>query len=988
MIHQTELDKAAHVGQALSTAMVLQIIALDKPDSWYHANFSILQKLIKKGSITDEIELHDALHPIFERLHRLFPLPKEDEEQQGDMAEFHNFIYTAVGDGLRNNTTLRSILQMLKSIVQVVPERVDVFGAPLVRLLGKLTREHVQSPPNSNGYEAGVQLIIVILEICEMSVIFLGEQRKGLLTAVLVLIEKSKSNSLCQEMLKIARNWALHQRDPYPTMKEKAGLIRGMVAFEMRAEPLFHSYLQLIFDIYTEPTLRRSDLTTRLEHSFLLGCRAREANLREKFMDLLDASIPRLLSSRLSYILGVQSWEALADHNWIYLALHLLLGTVDSDALLKSKHKGPSDPLSTYVSGVQIARNVIQPVQHLLFLDPQAAHDTWITVFPDAWASLSRREQADVTHHMITLLSKDYHIKQVEMRPNVVQTLLTGVLACSPPMTLPPHLVKYLAKTYDAWHVALEILEASLDSVRDDEINVRDAVHDSLADVYAELAEDDMFYGLWRRRCLHQETNIAIAFEQNGMWEQASNAYESAQARSRAGSIPFSEPEYCLWEDHWMLSAEKLQSWEALYEFAKQEGNQELQLESAWRIKDWADNRDSIEEQVKLLPEVATPRRRVFEAFIALLKVPGAVEKNVDFTKLLEDAMQLSLRKWAGLPSHLSAAHVPLLQHFQQFVELQEAVQIFGSLSATNAQNLEKKSSELKMVLQAWRERLPDLHDDISIWSDLVAWRQNVFNAINKAYIPLISNNTQGGGATANSANTYGYRGYHETAWIINRFAHVARKHDLLDVCFNSLNKIYTLPNIEISEAFLKLREQARCHYQKPNDLQAGLEVINNTNLMYFSISQKAEFYTLKGMFHARFGRNDDANVAFGQAVQLDINQAKAWAEWGRFNDRMFKAAPADMTLAAAAVSCYLQAAGQYKSGKSRPLLSRVLWLISVDDNNLTVSRAFDTYKGDGMFWYWITFIPQLLASMTQREVKQVRYILYNIGKNWPQVRD
>jgi len=36
-------------------------------------------------------------------------------------------------------------------------------------------------------------------------------------------------------------------------MKEKASLIRGMVAFEMRGEALFHSYLQLIFDIYTNP---------------------------------------------------------------------------------------------------------------------------------------------------------------------------------------------------------------------------------------------------------------------------------------------------------------------------------------------------------------------------------------------------------------------------------------------------------------------------------------------------------------------------------------------------------------------------------------------------------------------------------------------------------------------------------------------------------------------------------------------------------------
>jgi transformation/transcription domain-associated protein len=984
---QTELNNEALISQALSAAMVLQIIASDKPDSWYHANASILQKLLRKGLVTDESELYDALHPIFEKLIRLFPLPKEEDEQQGEMVEFHNFIYAAVGDGLRNNTTLRAVLLMLKSIVQVVPERIDAFSAPLMKLLSKLAKDHILSAPNSNGFEIGVILISVVLEICEVSVVFLGDQRKSLLTLVVALIDKSKSVPLCTEMLRIARNWALHKRDPYPTMKEKASLIRQMVSFEPRAEPLFNNYLQLIFDIYTEPSLRRSDLTTRLEHTFLLGCRVRDVSLREKFMNLLDASVPRSLFSRLSYILGVQSWEALAEHNWIYLALYLLLGTVDGDSTLKSEGGAILDSLSVSSSSPQLARDIIQPMQRLLFLDPQAAHDTWITVFPDAWASLSRREQADVTHHMITLLSKDYHIKQADMRPNVVQTLLTGVLACSPPMTLPPHLVKYLAKTYDAWHVALELLEASLHCVRDDEVTVRDAVYDSLADVYGELAEDDMFYGLWRRRCLQIETNVAVAFEQSGMWEQASNAYESAQAKSRAGSISFSEPEYCLWEDHWMLSAEKLQSWEALHELAKQEGNQELALESAWRIKDWADSRESIEEQIKLLPEVATPRRRVFEAFIALLKVPGAVEKNVDFTKLLEDAMQLSLRKWAGLPSHLSAAHVPLLQHFQQFVELQEAVQIFGSLSATNAQNLEKKSSELKMVLQAWRERLPDLHDDISIWSDLVAWRQNVFNAINKAYIPLISNNAQGGGATANSANTYGYRGYHETAWIINRFAHVARKHDLLDVCFSSLNKIYTLPNIEISEAFLKLREQARCHYQKPNDLQAGLEVINNTNLMYFSISQKAEFYTLKGMFHARFGRNEDANVAFGQAVQLDMNQAKAWAEWGRFNDRMFKTTSADMSQAAAAVSCYLQAAGQYKSGKSRPLLARVLWLLSVDDNNLSVARAFDTYKGDGMFWYWITFIPQLLASISQREGKQARYILYNLAKLYPQVR-
>ncbi|TFY70158.1 hypothetical protein EVG20_g2846 [Dentipellis fragilis] len=984
-LEQTELNNEVAIAQAVNAAKVLQVVTADKDDAWIAdaENATILQRLVRKGMVTDESALHDALHPVFDRLLRLYPLPKEDEEQQGDMSDFHNFIYSAVGEGLRNTTALRGTLLMLKSVVQVTPERVDPFSAPLIKLLSKLGKEHVQAQTASSGFESSVRLLISILDICQVSAAFLGEQRRWLILTLATLVEKSKSLSLCRYLLDIARDWALHKRDPYPTMKEKAGLLQKMVAYETRGDALFNGYLELIYQIYTEPTLRRSDMTTKLEQSFLLGCRARDMSIRERFIDLLDVSVPRTLTSRLSYILGVQSWEALAESNWIYLALHLLLGAVDPDLPLVSERKtiAAFSPASSFPN--RRAQDIIRPMQRLLFMDPMVAHDMWLRAFPSAYSSLSRRDQVDVTQHMISLLAKEYHIKQAEMRPNVIQTLLAGVNACEPQMTVPPHLVKYLAKTFGAWHAGLEILQ-SMSRTLEDEASIRDTIFDSLAELYAELAEEDLFYGLWRRRCLHQDTNIAIAFEQNGMWEQASAMYENAQSKSRAGTLPFSEQEYCLWEDHWILAAEKLQQWDILYDFARHEGNQELMLESAWRIKDWADNRDSLEEQINALPEVATPRRRVFEAFIALLKVPAALEKNTEFTKILEDAMQLSLRKWVSLPPHLSPAHVPLLQHFQQFVELQEAVQIFGSLSATNAQNLEKKSSDLKMVLQAWRERLPNRSDDISIWSDLVAWRQNVFGAINKAYVPLINATAQGGTAASNT-NNYGYRGYHETAWIINRFAHVARKHELLDVCFTLLNKIYTLPNIEISEAFLKLREQARCHYQRPNDLQAGLEVINNTNLLYFSTSQKAEFYTLKGMFHARFGRNDEANQAFGLAVQLDMSQAKAWAEWGKYNDRMFKAMPHEMSHAANAVSCYLQAAGLYKSGKSRPLLTRVLWLLSVDDSNFTISRAFDTYKGEAAFWYWITLIPQLCLSINQREVKQARYILLNLAKLFPQ---
>jgi transformation/transcription domain-associated protein len=969
----------------VSASKVLHAIASVQNDSWYSSNAIDLSKLVRKGLLTEDHNLHDALHPIFDRLIRLYPLPKDEDDQQTELAEFHAFVYSAISEGLKNGTSLRGVLLMLKSVVEVIPDRVAPFCAALVKVMNKLTKDVINiAPTNPERPDPAVRLLITVLDICQMSVAFFGDQRRWFLGGLVVLVEKARHATVTRYLLDMAKSWAMVKRDPYPTMKEKSTYLRGMVAFETRGDALWNSYLELIYEIYTEPSLRRGDLTSRLEGAFLLGCRAKDSSLRNRFMDLFDASVPRSVFGRLAYISGGQNWEQISDKNWIYIALYLVLGSTDIDSSSEFDMKGisPAPPNRPASPGI------FRSMQRLLYHDPAAAHETWISIFPAVWKGLSRREQTELTHHLTSLFSKDYLTRQNDQRPNIVQTLLTSILPCSPSMSLPPHMLKYLAKTYNAWHPVIELLSISLDSVKEDEATVRDYIFDSLADIYAELSEEDAFYGLWRRRCLHQETNIAIAYEQNGMWDLAASAYENAQSKSRAGSIPFSEAEYCLWEDHWILSAEKLQLWDVLHELARSESNQELALECAWRTGGWVDNKESLIAQVQGLPEVATPRKRVFEAFLQLLQMPAATDKSQspEVVKILEDAIQLTLRKWIGLPEYLSAAHVPLLQHFQQFVELQEAIPIFRSLSDTTAATLEKKSGELKIVLQCWRERLPTVHDDINVWSDLISWRQNVFQAINATYIPLITPGANSSGASSSGSNTFGYRGYHETAWIINRFAHVARKHDLLDVCFTQLAKIYTLPNIEISEAFLKLREQARCYYQKPNELQAGLEVINNTNLVYFSISQKAEFYTLKGMFHARLGRNEEANNSFGQAVQMDMNQGKAWKEWGRYSDKMFKEHPNDFSYATNAISCYLQAAGLYKNAKARPLLGRVLWLLSIDDAKLSIGRAFDTYKGDNCLWFWVPYIPQLASSLAYTEIKQYRHVLLQIAKHFPQV--
>ena len=100
---------------------------------------------------------------------------------------------------------------------------------------------------------------------------------------------------------------------------------------------------------------------------------------------------------------------------------------------------------------------------------------------------------------LVLLLAKDYLTRQLVLRRNVIHT---GVLGCQLPLALPPFVIKYLGKTFNAWHIALELLQDSLKHLRDEEA-VRDVALDALAELCAELREDNWFYGLWRRCALY-----------------------------------------------------------------------------------------------------------------------------------------------------------------------------------------------------------------------------------------------------------------------------------------------------------------------------------------------------------------------------------------------------------------------------------------------------------------------------------------------------
>lgn len=986
---------------------VIAAVAEFRDQAWIKGKLEVFRKLLEKVWVFEDTSLHEVVRPLTERMFQELP-DEELPDAEDDPQKLLKYVSTTVSNGLqaslRSSTELPGTIFLLKCWLKAQPKQLhnEAIASGILRVLSNLVKAHT----SSNGPDPSYRLIISILDMLRDRVVDLKDHRRYFVNILGALVDKSQNLTLCRYLLDMVKQWVTKDIEGPIVVKDKAHLLLRMASFETRDEALFKQYLDLIYEVYELPELIGTDLTHRLEPAFLLGTRSKDAVQRTKFLDKLEETLPRALDARLEYLYSLQNWETLADSYWMPQMLSLLLGAADrgGEAFRESLTKMfDGDTLAT--RNWQLG-DIVQYIRHLVHLDPMVCHRLWVAIFPMAWASLTRPQQTSFTPYIAKLLCKDYHHKQADLKPNVIQTQLEGLVYCKPPITVPPVLIKYLAKTYNAWYSGFEILNTLSDAYRGTD-SLRESCAGALGELYAELNEDDMFYGNARCRYVYPETTAALTLEQNGRWPQAIEMYEQTMLKARHAALPFTEDEFCLWEDHWILAAQKLQNWESLTELARADQNPDLLLECAWRLSDWGSpDREMIENNLKIVAGVPTPRRKIFEAFTALIKAHGSREPPNDFLRIVDEAQQVAIRKWTTLPASVTGAHVPLLCLFQQVVELQEAAQVFDSLQMTTAQTLEQRvNGELKGIFTTWRDRLPNFWDDISVWSDLLAWRQHVFQAVTRVYMPMVQ--------PAEGA-THGYRGYHETAWMINRFGEVARRHGLLDVCSTALNKIYMLPNIEISEAFLKLREQALCYFQKPDKFNEGLDNISTTNLMYFAQPQKAEFLTLKGMFISRLGQDSDANDEFAHAVQMDYNLPKAWAEWGKFNEKMYRQQPEapppnskpapgpgekqmtdaewaeswaqDRALrASSAVSCYLQAAGLYNSHKSRALLLRVLWLLGLDDSHNTIAKAFENYKGDLVIWYWITLIPQLLLSLSHREAHIARHILMHIAKSFPQ---
>ncbi|XP_028263433.1 transformation/transcription domain-associated protein [Parambassis ranga] len=662
--------------------------------------------------------------------------------------------------------------------------------------------------------------------------------------------------------------------------------------------------------------------------------------------------------------------------------------------MLTNRHDKFLDSLREVKTGA-----LLNALVQLCHISTPLAERTWVQLFPRLWKILSDRQQHALSGEMSPFLCSGSHQAQRDCQPSALNCFVEAMSQCVPPIPIRPCVLKYLGKTHNLWLRSTLMLEQqafekglslhskpkqSTEFYEQESITPpQQEILDSLAELYSLLQEEDMWAGLWQKRCKFPETATAIAYEQHGFFEQAQESYEKAMEKARkeherSNVSPAVFPEYQLWEDHWIRCSKELNQWEPLTEYGQSKGhsNPYLVLECAWRVTNWAAMKEALSQVELSCPKEMAWKVNMHRGYLAIC---NPEDQQLNFIeRLVEMASSLAIREWRRLPHIVSHVHTPLLQAAQQIIELQEAAQINTGLQPAN---LGRNTSlhDMKTVVKTWRNRLPIVSDDLSHWSSIFMWRQHHYQAIVTAY----ETNTQ-----HDPNNNNAMLGVHASASAIIQYGKIARKQGLVNVALDILSRIHTIPTVPIVDCFQKIRQQVKCYLQLAgvmgkNECMQGLEVIESTNLKYFTKEMTAEFYALKGMFLAQINKSEEANKAFSAAVQMHDVLVKAWAMWGDYLENIF-VKDRQLHLGVSAITCYLHACRHQNESKSRKYLAKVLWLLSFDDKN-TLADAVDKYCIGVPPIQWLAWIPQLLTCLVGSEGKPLLNLISQVGRVYPQ---
>ncbi|KAG7397367.1 hypothetical protein PHYBOEH_000823 [Phytophthora boehmeriae] len=782
------------------------------------------------------------------------------------------------------------------------------------------------------------------------------------------------------------------------TTKDKMTLLSKMSTFdrlnEISALPLNEEYYQLVLKLcnpppgdakhhapylHISPTPQSHSLTTH----FMAGLLAPDAATREKFLQIFFAAADSGPVARLQLVLR-QDWQACGTRYWPVIAIETLMAAispnssptvaeVSSNVALSSSKPEKTTAHAEFLSTVK-SSELTMALRDLAHIDMELAKELWVNLFSAAWRLLQESEQTQVTGQLLKILASKYNKRDLNVplgastprRTNVVQTLMKGIVNTSPSApVMTPELVLHVASAYDVWSCAMRLCEFQ---VEQSDLSVESRLRwiESLSAIYKQLSEDDLRIGLSLENIAQPETRTALTLEALGCVHEAQEEYFRALSKAQSGRVSVEDVnlfELRLWEERWVGCAKQLCQWQLMNDFAKSTQNQELLLDCAWKRGDWASAKQLLlSPSMQSSAELGCPQTRLQRLYISILDA----DKRTAIDALAAQTAELALHQWQGLPRILSRAHLPLMHLFHKFVEVKESIQMMEDIKLASAQHAALPN--LKPSINTWRERLPNKWEPILLWDDILTWRSHMFQVVKTTFA---------------WSDAQMLACMHDSPWSVIKLAHTARKQRLPDVCLGALAKLYSVPAMDVQDAFSKLREQVSICYESATEYSGGLSILNTTNLDYFSLRQKAEMFRLKALFLEAQGALPEANQTFSHCLQICDSYGKGWLSWGHYCYRLFLVRK-ELALASQTIACYLQAI-HHRCNSARLMIARVLWLLNMDDRRGVLIQAFESHGKQLPIWIWIIWIPQLLMALGRPEAPQIRGLLRGLSAKFPQ---
>ncbi|XRB06256.1 transformation/transcription domain-associated protein [Pycnococcus provasolii] len=765
-------------------------------------------------------------------------------------------------------------------------------------------------------------------------------------------------------------------------------------------------------DGMTRLRVLRDDVFSKVESCFLIGLRSRNPRIRSRMFRLHEQRVPLTPFERLKHILHTQEWEAMSNNFWLSHGCDFLLSSVvESDILTSSplpdsdgrddilSQITPSDEKDSTIrtllerhssflkrAGALRAKDLVRPLREMAHADVSIAYHIWVILFPIVWATLHKEEQVILAKPIITLLRKECHQRQRHLRPNVVQALLEGVSLSQPQPKIPSELIKFLGKTYNAWHISIPLLESHV-MLFPTEIRCFDA----LAELYHLLGEDDNLFGLWKRRARFPETRQILTLVQHGLLPRAQEVLEDMLSKHQGSQLPQGphKAEIVLWEDQWVETARQLNQWEMLADFAKEVDHHELLMDSLWKVSDWQKLKNDVLPRATAQVE-ETPHLMMVRACTSLShnSVPHAEQ-------YIKHGMILALQRWWQLPELSMSSHIPLLHTFQRLMELQESARVIADVSSASVEYLRRSSNfnEIRDVLETWRLRLPNVWDPLVVWSDVLAWRERIYTALLSAFHHFQDTNA-----------TMVHMCRKDKAWSRSLLASVARKQGLQSASMEVLSRGIPTTDLSAVGSLSTVQGFAEALLEMPDkaDHMSGLQLMNSTDLTFSSSRDCAEVFRLKGSFLEKLGRSEEANIAFADAAKMHGPLSSVWVSWGCFCDRQHRSLQEQSTQQQQlqqqhvppwlenAIICYLMGAATGSDDAKRSYLCRCLHLISDPDTKSDTRApmvAFATNATKVALPAWLPWVSMLFTTLLfTSDVKMLGDLLGKLSLYAPQV--